>query len=112
MWFGQHFGNLKKAANNKYSYLSVETLLSLPELCTLDKDPFSLVFINPLLFWRWGSTDFEDILEVLFGTSGGTFPRDKLFLDLMYPLEVPGAVQELPLDVTCVEVSNLFSAGE
>lgn len=61
--------------------LSIDMLLSLPELCTLDSEPFSVVLIKPLDFWYLGSRDLEDILEVRFGTSGGTFLQFRLFLE-------------------------------
>lgn len=53
-------------------------LLSLPELWTLDKDPFSAVLDNPFDLCLPGSMDLEVILDVLLGTSGGTFLLLKL----------------------------------
>ena len=49
---------------------------SLPELCTELRLPFSTLLLRPLCL---GSMDLEDIEEVLFGTSGGTFFADPLF---------------------------------
>lgn len=54
---------------------SVEMLLSLPELCTLDKLPLSAHLVKLPLVVRYvlGSIDFEEMLLVRFGTSGGIF---------------------------------------
>lgn len=54
------------------------------------------------------------MLEVLFGTSGGTFLLLKLLRVRTYPFEeVVGVLQELGLPVTCDPIeSDLTSAGE
>lgn len=54
---------------------SVEMLLSLPELCTLDKLPLSAHLVKLPLVVRYvlGSIDFEEMLLVRLGTSGGIF---------------------------------------
>lgn len=70
-----HIGEHLWLLSSKLSHvtLSVERLLSLPEDWTLDKLPFSLVLFSPLARKDLVSVDREEMDEVLFGTSGGTF---------------------------------------
>lgn len=73
--FRFHIGEHLWLLSSKFSHvtLSVERLLSLPEDWTLDKLPFSLVLFRPLARRDLVSVDREEMDEVLFGTSGGTF---------------------------------------
>lgn len=73
--FRFHIGEHLWLLSSKLSQvtLSVERLLSLPEDWTLDKLPFSLVLFSPLARRDLVSVDREEMDEVLFGTSGGTF---------------------------------------
>lgn len=53
--------------------LSADKLLSLPELWTEDKLPFSEVLLNPLARETESGVERQDMEEVRFGTSGGIF---------------------------------------
>jgi hypothetical protein len=73
--FRFHIGEHLWLLSSKFSHvtLSAQRLLSLPEDWTLDKLPFSLVLFSPLARTDFVSVDREEIDDVLFGTSGGTF---------------------------------------
>lgn len=53
--------------------LSVDKLLSLPELCTEDRLPFSDDFVRPFALETESGVDLQEIEDVRFGTSGGIF---------------------------------------
>lgn len=73
-----------------------------------------MFLLSPFDFWWRCSIDLDEILEVLFGTSGGTLRLLMLFLDLMYPFdEVVGVLHELGLAVIWVLIeSDLLSGAE